>query len=343
VAAIGSRDEGEARALARANGWERRIERALAAFRRQTRLTNPVVLSELAGRARFSVTEVEKFGDCSSMWLFERVVEPREMEAQVDARLRGQVAHQTLYRFYSGLPKRLGADRVAAERLQEALGFLRECLAEATVGGAARLDLSDVERLELEGALTRDLEEFVRQEVELGLPLEPRRFEVSFGTERASAELQRGLEVGDFALSGKIDRIDVDPFSARGIVQDYKLGEAHSAARIDSEARLQIPLYVLALRDLVGIEPLGGVYRSLSGRREARGILRASAREDAVPGLAERDYLGEDEFWAATERARERAAAAVERIRRGDVEHDPRWGSCPAWCDLWSMCRVRRS
>jgi len=343
AAAIGARDEGEARALARANGWERRIERALGAFRRQTRLTNPIVLSELAGRTRFSVTEVERFGDCSSMWLFERVVEPREMEAQVDARLRGQVAHQALYRFYSGLPKRLGVDRVGAERLDEALEFVRECLAEAIVGGAARLDLSDVERLELEGALTRDLEQFLRREVELGLPLEPRRFEVSFGTERAAAELQRGLEIGDFALSGKIDRVDVDPFSARGIVQDYKLGEAHSAARIESEARLQIPLYVLALRDLVGIEPLGGVYRSLSGKREARGMLRASASEDAVPGFAERDYLGDDEFWAVAERAKERAAAAVERIRRGDVEHDPRWGSCPSWCDLWPMCRVRRS
>ena len=343
AAVIGARDQDEARALARANGWERRIERALAAFQRQTRLVNPVVQSELAARARFSVTEVEQFGDCSSMWLFERAIAPKELEAQVDARLRGQVAHQTLYRFYSGLPKRLGVERVQAERLEEAHEFLRECLADAIAGGAARLDLSDVERFELEGALTRDLEQFLRREVELGLPLEPRRFEVSFGSERAATELQRGLELGDFALSGKIDRIDVDPFSARGIVQDYKLGEAHSAARIESEARLQIPLYVLALRDLVGIEPLGGVYRSLSGKREARGLLRASAREDAVPGFAERDYLDEDEFWAAAERAKERAARAVERIRRGDVAHDPRWGSCPSWCDLWAMCRVKRA
>ena len=56
-------------------------------------------------------------------------------------------------------------------------------------------------------------------------PLVPRRFEVLFGSERAAPELQRGLELGDsVALSGKIDRIDVDPFSARGIVQDYKSG-----------------------------------------------------------------------------------------------------------------------
>ena len=33
----------------------------------------------------------------------------------------------------------------------------------------------------------------------------------------------------------------------------------------------------------------------------------------------------------------------VERIRAGDVEHDPRGGACPTWCELWPMCRVRRA
>ena len=77
---------------------------------------------------------------------------------------------------------------------------------------------------------------------------------------------QRGLRVDGFSLTGKIDRIDVDPFSARGIVQDYKSGKtAFSAAKIESELRLQIPLYMLVLRDLVGMEPLGGLYRALAG------------------------------------------------------------------------------
>ena len=76
------------------------------------------------------------------------------------------------------------------------------------------------------------------------------------------------------------------PFSARGIVQDYKSGKgAHSARDIDRELRLQIPLYMLALRDLVGVEPLGGVYRALAGRRLTRGMLRESARDD-LPGFA---------------------------------------------------------
>jgi ATP-dependent helicase/DNAse subunit B len=342
AAAIASTDEDEARALALANGWERRIERALAAFDRQTTLAHPLVVEELTQRARFSVTELERFLECSSMWFFERVINPKEIDAVLDARVRGGIAHQTLYRFYSGLPKRLGTDAVEADRLDEALVFLRECLAEAIAGGV-RMELSDLERLELEETLARDLEHFVKQEVELGLPLVPRRFEVGFGTSSAPVELQRGLELGGFTVSGKIDRIDVDPFSARGIVQDYKLGRAHGARDIETEHKLQIPLYILALRDLVGMEPLGGLYRGLTGTREARGLVRADAREDAVPGLKRPDYLSEDDFWHQVDEAQARARRAVDRVHAGDVRTDPRSGECPRWCSLWTMCRVRRA
>ena len=176
------------------------------------------------------------------------------------------------------------------------------------------------------------------------LVLLPRRFEVGFGSDRSAPELQRGLELGDgLFLSGKIDRIDVDPFSARGIVQDYKSGKgSHSARQIDDERRLQVPLYMLVLRDLVGIEPLGGVYRALSGSRGARGMLRAESRED-LPGFADRDYLDELAFWGQIDTARDRAREAAQRMRAGDVKHDPRGGECPSWCDLWTMCRVKHT
>ena len=146
----------------------------------------------------------------------------------------------------------------------------------------------------------------------------PRRFEVGFGTDRSAPELQRGLELGDgLFASGKIDRIDVDPFSARGIVQDYKSGKgSFSAAQIDDERRLQVPLYMLVLRDLVGVEPLGGVYRALVGRaRRARDAPRRGARRPA--GLQAR----------TTTSTRRRSGAQVETARERALEAraaDPR-------------------
>jgi ATP-dependent helicase/DNAse subunit B len=301
------------------------------------------VLAELTARATFSVTELERFADCSSIWFVERLIDPRSIDARVDARLRGSIAHQVLYRFYSGLPKELGVEQLDVDRIDEAVAFLRRCLDEAIDG--VRMELTELQERELKHGLWRDLEAFVRQDAADEAPLVPRRFEVLFGSDRAAPELQRGLALADgIALSGKIDRIDVDPFSARGIVQDYKAGKhAHSAAQIEQERRLQIPLYMLVLRDLVGIEPLGGLYRPLSGRRRARGLLRAEARDDGVPGFAKNDYLDEEAFWGKVEGARDLAVGMVERLRAGDVRHDPKGGDCPTWCELWSMCRVKRA
>jgi ATP-dependent helicase/DNAse subunit B len=341
VAAIAAGDVAQARSLAGAGGWSRQIERALAAFSRDTRLRNPAVLGELRAATRYPATELEKFVDCSSMWFVERLLDPRKIDPTVDARLRGIVAHQALRSFYAGLPKRFGTEAIDPGRLDEAVEYLHECLAEA-IAGHVRLELPEIDVLELEGALARDLELFLRAEIALDLPLVPRRFEVAFGTSRSAPELQRGLEFGDFTVSGKIDRVDLDPFSASGIVQDYKSGEAYTARKIASEKRLQMPLYVLALRDLVGIEPLGGLYRSLSGEREARGMVRASERE-SLPGLSARDYLDEEAFWGQVDDAVTLARDAVGRIRAGDVRHDPRFGECPSWCESWSVCRVKRA
>jgi ATP-dependent helicase/DNAse subunit B len=288
------------------------------------------------------VTELERFADCSSAWFVERFLDPKTIDAEPDAKQRGSVAHQALYRFFSRIPAELGVEKLEPQHAEAAAGLMRRCLDEALAG--VRMDLTEMQERELDQSLWRDLAAFVEEECASQQQLVPRRFEVAFGSERAAPELQRGLELAPgMTLSGKIDRIDVDPFGARGAVQDYKSGKsAHSARQIESELRLQIPLYMLVLRDLVGLEPLGGLYRPLAGARKPRGLVRRSEAE-TLPGYVSHDYLDEEAFWALVESARGTAARLAGRIREGDVRHDPLGGECPAWCDLWSMCRVERA
>ena len=330
-------------ALAAANDWSRRLDRARGAFERGTALRAPAVLEPFAAKTMFSATELERFADCSSAWLVERVIDPKKIDAEPDPMLRGQVMHTTLHRFYAMLPRELDSERVTEENLEAATALAHRCL-DAALESGVRLDLTDLQAAELRHTLRADIEGFLRDEAASDIGFLPRRLEVAFGSERAAPELQRGLPLADdLWLSGKIDRIDIDPFSARGIVQDYKSGKgAHTAREIDRELRLQIPLYILALRDLVGVEPLGGVYRALAGRRLTRGMLRDSARED-LPGFARDDYLDEEAFWSQIETARDRAADNARRIRTGDVQHDPKGDGCPSWCDLWPICRVPRA
>jgi ATP-dependent helicase/DNAse subunit B len=342
LAELAAHDAASAEALARANGWERKLERARGAFRRQTRLTHPFVLEQLGSRTSFAVTELERFADCSSAWFVERFLSPKTIDAEPDAKQRGSVAHNALHRFFSRVPAELGVEKLEPQHVEAATALMRRCLDESIAG--VRMDLTEMQERELDQTLWRDLAAFVEEECESTSPLVPRRFEVSFGSERAAPELQRGLELGPgLTLSGKIDRIDVDPFGARGVVQDYKSGKsAHSARQIESELRLQIPLYMLVLRDLVGLEPLGGLYRPLAGARKPRGLVRG-AEAETLPGYVSHDYLDEEAFWGVVESARGTATALAERIRTGDVRHDPLGGECPSWCDLWPVCRIERA
>ena len=171
----------------------------------------------------------------------------------------------------------------------------------------------------------------------------PRRLEVSFGSASSAPGLKDGLVLGDFAVSGRIDRIDQDPMSARGLIQDYKYStRSDGADDIEKRGLLQLPLYLLALRELLGLEPVGGVYRALGKAGEARGMLLASAKEDGAEGFNDRDYLDEESFERIVTGAVDQARDAVRRMRRGDVVHDPRGGSCPDWCNAHTICRVPR-
>lgn len=331
LASLSASARDEADALAVANGCERRLRRALHAFSRPTRIAHPRALALLGERESLRVTDLERMATCSSAWFVERYLRPGRIDQVIDARLRGSIAHVALQRFYSRLPSALaGAERVTPENVEDAVALVHASV-ESAVASGLRIDADDLQRRELTQMLQRDLEQLVRDEASARSTFVPRKLEVAF----------QGYPLADgVAVSGKIDRIDVDPLSARGIVVDYKSGAAPSASQIRDEARLQIPLYLLVLRDQIGLEPMGGVYMPLGGGRRPRGMLRKDA--DHVPGFNARDYLEGEEFEAEMEHAREVAIELAGRIRSGDVRHDPRGGECPAWCDLWRMCRKER-
>ena len=295
------------------------------------------MLAELSAKSPFNVTELERFADCSSAWFFERLISPRQIDRKVDAMLRGSVAHTTLHRFYAGLPRALGSDRVEESRLDDALAFLGECL-EGALGGV-KMEMTELERRELEQSLRRDLEQLVRDEARSPLPLVPRKFEVGFGSERSAPELQRGLDLGDgVTLSGKIDRIDVDPGSARGIVQDYKSGRYGALGGRDREGAPAADPALHARpprprRDRAARRALPPA----RGRAAARVACCAPRRRTtSCPGSSRtttstRTRSGRRSRARATSRA-----ASAQRIREGDVRHDPKGtDGCPAWCDLW--------
>jgi RecB family exonuclease len=330
LAALAGADALEARRIAATvPGWSRRIARARGAFARGTRIDDPAVLAEFAARRTFGASELEVFTDCSQRWFVDRVLRPKEVDRSVDARLAGSAMHNALKRFFERLPAELGTDGVVPEQLETAQVLLARAVDDAV--DALSLPQGSLAVSELRHALRRQLASFLRSEAALPHRFQPRHLEQTFDP----------LELGGFSVTGRIDRIDVDPVSARGLIHDYKSTNAESAEEIRRNRRLQLPLYMLALRDRLGLEPVGGVYRGIK-KGTTRGLLREAER-DGIEGFAQKDYLDEEAFWAIVAEAVETAQAAVARIRRGDVRHDPPDHVCPSWCDAHPICRVARA
>ena len=101
---------------------------------------------------------------------------------------------------------------------------------------------------------------------------------------------------------------------------------------------------MLAVRELMGLEPAGGVYVPLRGKdRRPRGVLRSRLREELGEGFVDSDRVSDEELERHLDQARTRAIELAGRLRSGEVR------PCPATCS-WnnsgctypSICRVER-
>src|SRR4051812_44837459 len=97
---------------------------------------------------------------------------------------------------------------------------------------------------------------------------------------------------------------------------------------------------MLAVRELLGLEPVGGVYVPLADRKgKPRGLIARGHAAELGEGFVDNDMKDPDEFEAQLARARGRVGELAARMRAGEVRPCPE--SC-AWnggCSYPSICR----
>jgi ATP-dependent helicase/DNAse subunit B len=327
------------------------LERLEAAGERARWLPGPLtsreVISALEDRGLFGASTLEEYALCSYRWFVRHELRPRTLEPDPEPLTQGAIIHEVLERLYreppgsEALPRPgdLDAWRSRAHELAAEVADERGLTAADAFGRVARHRIVAL----LDGLLS---DEAGREDP---LRPDPELLEASFGADEGNA---RGpLPMDGFGLHGMIDRVDVTPGpSPAGLVQDYKLAANVPPARnLEREGKLQLQLYMLALRDLWGIEPLGGVYRPLGGRgpkeRRPRGPLKGDERDAALAGMpaVRGDLLDADEFEAVLESARGRAIELVRGMRDGFIDRNPLRDTCPRWCRFQAICRRERS
>ena len=275
-----------------------------------------VVLGLLADRATEPARGLESFAACGVRWLVEQLLRPGRTEPDPEPMRRGAIAHAVLERTLELLRERTGSARIVPERLDAALAALQDALAERERSGGR-----PARRRALLRGLEADLERYLRTEAECGAGYEPAELEWSFGgAGDAHGPLALGGEGG--SVTGRVDRVDVGPGGA-AIVRDYKGRSVVGGVKWADDLQLQVALYLLAVRELLGLEPVAGLYQPLAGRKlTPRGLVRAGA-----PGAYTRtDVVDADAFAAALENARELAARTAADLHAGRLR------PCPERC-----------
>ena len=165
-----------------------------------------------------------------------------------------------------------------------------------------------------------------------GAGMEPTQLEWRFGRE---GDEHGALALGELSITGRVDRVDVGP-GGEAIVRDYKGASAPPGAGWAEGGALQVALYMLAARDLLGLEPVGGLYQALWARDpRPRGLIR-----DDVPGrYVATDVVDEAGLEAALEEVRGLALATAHELQAGAVKACPEKCS-PKGCAYPTICRA---
>ncbi|HET7418593.1 MAG TPA: PD-(D/E)XK nuclease family protein [Solirubrobacterales bacterium] len=321
--------------------------RAEAASREPGPLENPAALDSLAEVPAYGGTTLEEFDLCSYRWFVGHELDPQLLDPVPDPLTQGGLMHEALDRLYKERPggdplPRPGSLAAWTERGRE---LVTAIAAERELGShpAERAIVRRVERL---------LERFLAEEAERDSGgFEPWLLEARFG-EHPDAE-RPSLDLGGWGLHGAVDRVDRSG-DGRAVVIDYKLaGQVTPREKFEERAKLQLPLYLLAVAEHWGAQPVGALYHPLraTSSRRPRGVVSAEAAgELSGYGLYPKDVVAPEELDELLEDSRRRAGAIVARMRSGDIRRDPgpRPGLrghdvCPAYCTFAPVCRRDRA
>jgi ATP-dependent helicase/DNAse subunit B len=300
----------------------------------------PLTLTETAlRRARHreivSGGALESYAACPVKWLVERELRPEPFGPDPEPVLRGTYMHAAL----EEILRSLGAP-VTPSSLPRALSLLEQVVAERppllapASGHGVRKGL-------LQG-IEADLRRYLNHEAADGCDWQPAEVELRFGFDDDEASLP-ALELGDgVRVRGAIDRVDVDPAGREAIVRDYKSGAfrpGYQVARWAQDQQLQVALYMLAVRELMGLEPVAGLYQPLRGPDlRARGVFLEGASAGSC--LVGNDGRDQEALRAELEQASAIAVELAERLRSGELVPSPPTCSRDG-CAFPGICRSR--
>jgi ATP-dependent helicase/DNAse subunit B len=318
----------------------------------------PAAQAALRQREILSAGALEAYACCPARWFVERELEPERFEPDPEAIARGSCVHRVLERVLARLEWPLDP-----EALPAAEALVREVVTEEApafaLGRGAAAQAAAAREIEA------DVARLLAHEARAGGGFAPESLELRFGFDADGEGLPTLVLGGDgsahapagapevepagaaaaapappLRLRGVIDRVDLDA-AGRALVRDYKSGRRSQdwpVARWRAKDQLQVALYMVAARELLGREPAGGVYQPLRGEDlRARGLVREDV--DAGALVLDTDRRSREQLAEELDAAAARACELAARLRGGELKPTPETCS-PGGCAYPGICRA---
>lgn len=324
------------RELCRDEGSRSRMQKAF--YRIENALTDPEILKTDAFHAgTTSASRLEEYAKCSFRYYAHYVLKLEDPEEDRNIFMRGLILHQVLDRLFKQSLK----DPSLLRQTPKALAFARREMEAALRDYALVFDKSYRYELEVEG-LWDMLQAFLNSELERlkDAPLSPRYFELGFGVEDGdypALEIETGKS--SVSIRGKIDRIDVSREGSEGLVLDYKRTASFKPADFVLGVHLQLPIYLMAMEQFLGLRAAGAELYSLKDIRRS-GFYREELMGLAGKKRAGRMIFSEPDFQAVMERSRFLIRRYAEAMQAKVMSVRPR--VCESYCSYASLCRVEK-
>ncbi len=328
-------------------------------------------LRERFGEGPFSITRLETYAFCPIRFFFQyllRLEEEPEIEPGLTPLERGQLVHQTLFRFYRALK-----ERRQERRPSEEAALLKQIAEEEFARLPFQGILFELEREKYFGSAQHPgvWAQFLKEEEESigNLQFYPEYFEVAFGragrkSEQDPISIEEPLtlerEGKTVQITGKVDRVDLNEFG-QALLLDYKTGSAISHVKeMLAGTALQLPVYAAALPKLLqrgqsepAVEPVMLAIYQVKDEENCRRVAVAFDRTAGLniktgnnPAALPNKKIVDEEGRELTlgeliDRSEAQVFAGVEKIRQGEFRHTayPDAPACESYCEFRRMCR----
>ena len=317
-------------------------------FEEVLRGLNPPALSRLTrerigSRERiFSHTELNQYAICPYRHFAGYVLRlegiPVQMDKILNFQKQGLIIHVTLERFYQ------------ENKSGDISHIFEEVFTQETRGMEMGIEEKRIKR-----EMKRTARLFVDKEKEYCKLYRclPDRFEVKFGYGGEKPLEIIDEKLGKIGISGKIDRIDIGNVNGEqvGIVIDYKYNKGSFNQKrwkeIEDGIDFQLAIYLLALKEIFKIKPIGGEYYSLKDLKRGGIGVENFVEKKLLPPSSGRDrvILSSHEFDDFLKQEKQFIIQYAKEILSGEIAPHPRsLERCGAeMCDYFDLCRFDKS